>query len=82
MPRVLIDDREFRRRLNNISKTGLYRIRHTDPRCPRPTKVMGKNATDEAEADAFIELLLAEREELPSKRLSSTREELQPGASP
>ena len=81
MPRVLIDDREFRRRLNNISKTGLYRIRHTDPRCPRPTKVMGKNATDEAEADAFIELLLAEREE-PRERLGDIKEELQAGASP
>ncbi len=62
MPRKLIEDREFRRRLNNISKTGLFRLRNTDPRCPRPTKVMGKNATDEAEADYFIQQLLDDRE--------------------
>jgi hypothetical protein len=82
MPRVLLDDREFRRRLGQISKTGLYRLRQTDPRCPRPTKVMGKNATDQAEADVFIELLLAEREPLPHKRLVGAKDDLRAGAGP
>jgi hypothetical protein len=62
MPRVLLEDRELRRRLGDISRTGLKRLRALDPRCPRPTKVMGKNVTDEAAADVYIELLLAEGE--------------------
>jgi hypothetical protein len=62
MARRLLDDRELRRRLGGISKTTLFRLRHSDPRCPRPTKIMGKNATDEAEADIYIGDLIADRD--------------------
>ncbi|MCE3250312.1 MAG: hypothetical protein K0R41_4137 [Geminicoccaceae bacterium] len=61
MPKKLLEDRELRRRLGGISKSGLFRLRRLDPRCPRPTKVMGKNTTDEDEADVYIEQLLDDR---------------------
>jgi hypothetical protein len=59
----LITDPELRRRLGNISAVTLWRLRKSDPRCPKPVRMFAhNNLVPEEEADRYIDLLCAERE--------------------
>ena len=48
----------------DLGRTSLWRLEKSDPRFPRPVKIGdGIERFDEAEADAYIDALLADRGE-------------------
>lgn len=62
-PNRLITDREFRRRLGDISAITLWRLRNRDPSCPKPVRMLGAmNLVPEAESDSYIASLVAARD--------------------
>ena len=59
----LITNEEIRQKLGGMSNASYYRNVVSRPDFPRPVVLMpGKNLRDEAEIDAFIARLLAERD--------------------
>ena len=62
-PKTLITDRELRRRLGDISAVTLWRLRRDDPRFPQPVRMLNhNNLVVEADCEAYIEALVAERD--------------------